>query len=132
VPAGRTSDTVWAHWDVLPTFADLAGAQAPSGVDGVSVREALESEAAPTEPVPLYWEFHERGFEQAVRMGKWKAVRHGSDQALELYDLEADLSETTDVAVQNPEVVAKIEEYLKTARTESTLWPVEETPGPGG
>jgi arylsulfatase A len=128
VPAGRTSDAVWAHWDVLPTFAELAGARAPSGLDGVSVRAALESEAPPAEHAPLYWEFHERGFEQAVRMGKWKAVRHGTDQPLELYDLEADLSETTDVADENPEVVAKLEEYLKTARTESPLWPLEETP----
>jgi arylsulfatase A-like enzyme len=131
VPAGRTSDSVWAHWDVLPTLADLAGAEAPSGLDGVSVRGALESDTAPAEPAPLYWEFHERGFEQAVRLGKWKAVRHGTNQRLELYDLEADLSETTDVADQNPEIVAKIEEYLTTVRTESPLWPVEEPSGRG-
>jgi arylsulfatase A-like enzyme len=129
VPAGRTSDAAWAHWDVLLTFADLAGAVAPSGLDGVSRRAALESTSAPAsaESAPLYWEFHERGFEQAVRLGKWKAVRHGTEEPLELYDLEADLSETTDVADWNPEVVAKFEAYLKTARTESPLWPVEET-----
>jgi hypothetical protein len=58
-------------------------------------------------------------------MGRWKAVRHGPDQPLELYDLEVDLSEQTDVAGQNPEVVARVEEYLATARTESPLWPLE-------
>jgi arylsulfatase A len=84
VPAARTSDVVWAHWDVLPTLADLAGATAPPGVDGVSVRGALEGGSTPAGHPPLYWEFHERGFEQAVRMGRWKSVRHGPDQPLEL------------------------------------------------
>jgi arylsulfatase A len=125
VPAGRTSDVVWAHWDVLPTLAELGGAEAPPVVDGVSVRSVLLGGTALAERPPLYWEFHERGFEQAVRKGKWKAVRHGPDQPLELYDLEADVSETTDVADRHPEVVAGIEEYLGTARTDSPLWPVE-------
>jgi len=126
VPAGQTSDAVWAHWDVLPTLAALAGATAPPGVDGISMKAALEGEGGPGERPPLYWEFHERGFEQAVRMGKWKAVRHGLDRPVELYDLDADLSEETDVAGTNPEIVARVEEYLKGARTESTLWPLEE------
>ena len=125
VPAGRTSDAVWAHWDVLPTLATLAGATPSPGVDGVSVHRVLAGDAAGEERPPLYWEFHERGFEQAVRMGKWKAVRHGADQALELYDLEADLSEANDVSAENPEEVARIEAYLETARTESPLWPLE-------
>jgi arylsulfatase A-like enzyme len=132
VPAGRTSGAVWAHWDVLPTLADLAGAEAPPGIDGISVRSVLEGGEPPAERPPLYWEFHERGFEQAVRMGKWKAVRHGPDAPLELYDLEADLSETTDVAAEHPEVVRRIEEYLETARTESPLWPTEKVSEPGG
>jgi arylsulfatase A-like enzyme len=127
VPAGRTSDAVWAHWDVLPTLAELAGAEPPRDVDGISIRSVLEGGEPPAERPPLYWEFHERGFEQAVRMGQWKAVRHGPDKPLELYDLEADLSETTDVAADHPEAVHRIEEYLETARTESPLWPVEET-----
>ena len=46
----------------------------------------------------LYWEFHERGFQQAVRMGKWKAMRLKNGVPLELYDLDADVGETRDVA----------------------------------
>ena len=72
----------------------------------------------------LYWEFHERGFQQAVRMGDWKAVRPQAGAPLELYNLKADLGEKQNVAEKHPEVVAKIEEYLKTARTDSEHWPI--------
>jgi arylsulfatase A-like enzyme len=124
VPAGRLSDHVWAHWDLLPTFAEIAGAAAPEGIDGRSMARMLRGEAAPTHEF-LYWEFHERGFQQAVRMGNWKAVRLKKDAPLELYDLAADRAETRDVAAANPSIVQKIEAYLKTARTESAHWPVK-------
>src|SRR5262245_30609669 len=37
IPAGRVSDQAWAHWDVLPTLAELAGATPPAAIDGVSM-----------------------------------------------------------------------------------------------
>jgi arylsulfatase A len=124
IPAGRVSDQVWAHWDVLPTLADIAGAKAPAGLDGLSMRRALRGEPQPSHPF-MYWEFHERGFQQAVRMGRWKAVRLKSGAALELYDLEADPGEQKELAAGHPDVVAKINAYLETARTESARWPVK-------
>ena len=57
-------------------------------------------------------------------MGDWKAVRPAPGAPLELYHLKTDLGEKQNVAAQNPEVVAKIETYLKTARTESERWPL--------
>jgi arylsulfatase A-like enzyme len=122
IPAGRVSDHVWAHWDVFPTLADLAGAKTPSGLDGMSMSRALRGESQPAHDF-LYWEFHERGFQQAVRMGRWKAVRLKSGEPLELYDLVADPTEQKNVAAANAETVAKIEAYLKTARTPSERWP---------
>lgn len=122
VPAGKVSDHVWAHWDVLPTSAALGGATAPQGIDGLSMLPAVLGEPAKTHDF-LYWEFFERGFDQAVRMGDWKAVRHGADQPIELYNLATDRTEETNVASQHPEVVKKIEAYLKTARTPSEIWP---------
>ena len=122
IPAGRVSDHVWAHWDVLPTLAEIAGGRTPAGLDGMSMTRALRGQPQPAHDV-LYWEFHERGFQQAVRMGRWKAVRLKTGTPLELYDLDADPGEQRDVAAANPEVIVKIEEYLKTARTASDRWP---------
>jgi arylsulfatase A-like enzyme len=127
IAAGQVSDVVWAFWDFLPTAAELAGAQPPAGIDGVSIAPALLAPAGKTVAPAhefLYWEFHEGGFRQAVRMGRWKAVRTKLDRPLELYDLRDDLGETTNVAAKHPEIVATIDAYLKRARTDSPNWPI--------
>jgi arylsulfatase A-like enzyme len=116
VPVGVTSDQVWAFWDFLPTAAEIAGTAPPKGIDGVSVLPALLGKSN-IEHSPLYWEFYENGFEQAARVGDWKAVRHAPGKALELYDLKNDLGEEEDVAGSNPELVRKMEETLRKARS---------------
>jgi arylsulfatase A-like enzyme len=124
VKAGTTSDQVWSHWDFLPTAAGIAGAKSPANIDGISMLPALLGKKQRGHEF-LYWEFHERGFAQAVRMGHWKAVRKSLGSPLELYDLQSDIGEQNDVASKHPDVVKKIEDCLKTARTESELWPVK-------
>jgi arylsulfatase A len=124
IPRGRVSAHPWAHWDIFPTLADLAGAQVPEGLDGISMTRALRGEAQPTHEY-FYWEFHERGFQQAVRTGPWKAIRLKKDGALELYNLDKDPAEQQDVSASQPDLVKRIEAYLRTARSESTLWPVK-------
>jgi arylsulfatase A len=124
IPAGRVSNSAAAHWDMLPTLAEFAGVSAPPNLDGVSIARALRGQTQPAHEF-MYWEFHERGFQQAVRMGDWKAVRLAKDQPLELYNLATDLAETTNVASKQPEVIARIEQYLKTARTDSPNWPIK-------
>jgi arylsulfatase A-like enzyme len=124
IPAGRVSDHPWAHWDIFPTLSELAGAKVPSGLDGLTMTRALRGEAQPTHEF-FYWEFHERGFQQAVRMGPWKAVRLKKDAPIELYNLVDDPFETRNVAAAHADVVAKIEAYLKTARTDSPQWPIK-------
>jgi arylsulfatase A-like enzyme len=119
--AGTVSDQVWAFWDFLPTAAELAGVEPPTGLDGISMVPALLGQPRKDHEF-LYWEFHEKGPKQAVRMGDWKAVRLAPDKPLELYDLKTDLGERNDVAAKQPDVVAKVEAYLKTARTESERW----------
>ena len=124
IPAGRVSADAWAHWDIFPTVADLAGAKTPGGIDGRSVARLLRGQPQPPHD-PMYWEFHERGFQQAARMGNWKAVRLARDTPLELYDLAADPVEQRNVASAHPDVVGRLERYLSTARTESQRWPVK-------
>ncbi len=118
------SEDVWAFWDFPPTAAELAGAKAPPGIDGASVAPALLG--GKFEPHPyLYWEFHERGFSRAVRMGDWKCVIPGSDKPLELYDIKADVAEAHDVAAEHRDIVKRMEKCLHDARTESKEWPAK-------
>jgi arylsulfatase A-like enzyme len=126
VAAGRVSGHVWGMWDFLPTAAELAGTTAPAGLDGVSMAPALLGKEC-REQETLYWEFHEGGFHQAVRMGDWKGVRHGTKRPLELYDLKNDLGEKTNVADGHPDIVAKIEAYLQKAHTDSAEFPIKES-----
>jgi len=126
VPAGRTDDAVWYFADFLPTAAELAGVEPPAGIDGISVLPTfLGREQKTLSDRFLYWEYFERGFQQAVRWRNWKAIRPRLGQPLQLYDLARDVSESHDVAAQHPDVVQRIEAYLKTARTESENWPVK-------
>jgi arylsulfatase A-like enzyme len=125
IAAGAVSHQVWTFWDVMPTLAELTNQKPPADTDGISVLPALLTGKAIAHP-PLYFEFHERGFTQCARMGDWKAVRLGTKKPIELYDLKNDLAEAHDVAAQHPDEVKRFEEFLKTARTDSALWPIRE------
>lgn len=119
--AGAENDRVWAFWDSLPTAAELAGFDPPADVDGISVVPTLLGKAQEAHEF-LYWEFFERGFQQAVRHGDWKAIRLKQDAPLVLYNVKQDPEELRDVAVKHPEVIARIETYLQTARSDSEYW----------
>ncbi|MFP4056043.1 MAG: arylsulfatase [Candidatus Brocadiia bacterium] len=128
IPAGTTSDLAWAFWDFLPTAAALAGVEPPEHTDGISVLPALLGREQPGHEV-FYWEFLRRDFAQALRMGRWKGIRYGTREPLELYDLEADPGEASDVAAKHPDVVRQIEARMAACRTESKHWPSKKRRG---
>jgi arylsulfatase A-like enzyme len=102
---------------MMATCGDLTRQPVPKDTDGLSNLPALTG-GQPQVHEYFYWEFHEGGFQQALRAGNWKYVKPA------LYDLSQDLHETTDVAQQNPAVVARMEKILATVRTHSPDFPV--------
>lgn len=136
IAANTVSDAIWYLPDVLPTLAELAGVPAPAVVDGISIAPTLLGHAQPALAArPLYWEFHEGQFAQAIRRGPWKAVRQNPDQPTELYDLTIDPGETTNRASQQAALVSEMEGLFRTLRTPSPIWPTAldaPLPTPGG
>ena len=125
VPAGKISRAVWYFADVLPTLADVAGVEPPSNIDGISVLPTLLGTPQKTDERFLYWEFPAGKFQQAVRWRNFKAIRLAPGRPLELYDLSKDIAEANDIAAKRPDVIARIENFLKTARTDSPNWPIK-------
>ena len=124
VPAGATSKFVWDMRDVFPTACDLAKADTPEHLSGMSVLPTLlGKEQEPHEY--LYWEFH-NPFQQAVRKGKWKAIRFGTKQPVQLYDLSVDIGEKSNVAEDHPDVASQLAKIMDTSRVESRYWPARE------
>lgn len=123
VKAGSVSSAPGYFADLMPTFAAIGQSEIKYSTDGTNLFPVINGKSTAAPPRFLYWEFFENGFQQAVRYGKWKAVK--SKGILVLYDLDKDLGETVDVSKKNPEVVAKIERYLATSRIESPYWSVK-------
>ena len=133
VPAGRVTDQPWAFWDLLPTFAELAGAKlsASAPTDGHSLVSFLKGGDAPSRE-SFYWELHEgRGHIQAIRWKNWKAVRPRQGGGVELYNLQNDLGETTNLAEQNPTRLTKAIRMMNASRTANPDWP-DPAVKPGG
>jgi arylsulfatase A-like enzyme len=127
IRAGSKSSHISAFWDLLPTCCELAGSDIPDDIDGISmVPTFLSRRRQQKKHEALYWEFHEQGKKQAVRMGKWKGVRLNVAKnpagPIELYDLKNDIGEKNNVADRHPEIVAKIGKYMKASRTPSEHW----------
>ncbi|MCF7668526.1 MAG: arylsulfatase [Verrucomicrobia bacterium] len=124
ITPGRVNDTPWYFADFLPTAAAAAGADAPDDIDGVNILPVITGERKNIEPRFLFWEFHERGYQQAARWMDWKVVRKSPEAPLELYNLTADIGEKHNLADAHPKIVKKFEDYLESARTVSEFWKI--------
>lgn len=126
VKAGAKNDHQLAFWDMMPTFAELTGAELTANTDGISFLPTLLGQKDQKEHDYLYWEFHEGGGKQAIRMGDWKGVRlNVADSAktvFELYDLASDIHEDNDLASERPDLVARMAAKMDSVRTPSPLF----------
>ncbi|GAB5517842.1 MAG: arylsulfatase [Rhodothermales bacterium] len=128
--APGVSDHIGYSGDFYATAADLAGIAPPDSVqrklDSISFAPLLRGDAdAQAVHDALYWEFYEQGSRQAVRKGPWKAIRQPMFSGpIELYNLDEDLGETTNVAAEHPGVVAMMEDLMETMRTDDPRWQV--------
>jgi arylsulfatase A-like enzyme len=127
IAEGSATDHISAQWDLMPTLAELVDANLSQPTDGLSFLPTLMGQADRQAQHPhLYWEFYEQGGKQAVRMGKWKALRLGvrsnPNGPLELYDLETDVGEQRNVAADHPELVEQMAAIMSAEHTPSEIW----------
>ena len=106
--AGTDCEKIVDVTDLLPTFCELAGVPAPVGIDGVSIAPTLLGRGH-----QRYRDFivHEASNGQSIIRGKYKLVRSKSTP-LKLYDLDADHSESDNIASQHPRLVKELEALL--------------------
>jgi uncharacterized sulfatase len=126
IEPGQVSDHVGYFADFLPTAAELAGGELPKDIDGLSLVPLLTGKVdqQPTHD-HLYWEFHERSPKQAVILeGRWKGILTLKDDTFELYDLESDLGEETNLADDKPEIVTRIRALMKKSNVPNEHWDI--------
>lgn len=138
VPAGASCGRIAATVDILPTLAGLAGATLPERkIDGVDIFPLMRGDAA-ANPRERYWYYYGQTL-CAVREGKWKLQLPHTTRSYEgctpgrdgfpgptvnrkvglaLYDLDADIGESTDVASQHADVVARLQAVAAEARAD--------------
>ena len=119
IPAGKTCSEVAATIDLLPTFAEVAGAKLADDrkLDGKSITALFRGVKNAKSPHAIYC-FYKGGKLHAVRSGKWKLHLARKNKppkttAAELYDLSSDIGETKNVAKANADVVATLTELAK-------------------
>jgi arylsulfatase A-like enzyme len=119
VPAGRVSSEMVTAMDLLPTLAGIAGADLPKDriIDGHNIWPILSGDPDAESPYEAFYYYRDDRL-QAVRSGKWKlhVYRPREGQVQILYDLESDIGETTDVSIQNQDVVIQLEALADKAR----------------
>ncbi len=117
IAPGTVTDHMGAHYDVLATLLDVVGAN-PVPSDGISFLPTLLGQKdRQKKHAYLYWEYAEKGGQLAIRLGKWKGVKvdmkKNKNAKWELYNLETDEGETTDLAAKHPELTARFDQIVK-------------------
>ena len=127
IPAGTSCDELACTMDLLPTFAKLAGTEAPGDrvIDGKDIRALMAGEEGAESPHEAFY-YYFRDQLQAVRSGKWKLhlsrkTRPRNNKPAQtipakLYDLKADIAEKNNVFDKHPDIVKRLEALAQKAR----------------
>ncbi len=124
ITPGSESGHISAFWDLLPTLSEVAGADIPVDVDGISYLPELLGKDEQEQHPYLYWEFPSSGGQQAVRMEDWKAIRKNIRQGnleIELYNLNEDIQELQNVASDHPDIIKQMELIMEREHTPAQL-----------
>ncbi len=126
IDPGRTSDEPWYFADVLPTLAAVVNVPIPSKIDGINMLPTILGSHQDQSDRIFYWEFHERGFQQAIRREHWKLINLGHEEGLELYNLKNDAEEKNDLSHSESAVRDSLLLLLNKSRTPSENWPINQ------
>lgn len=127
VAKGEESDFMCSFWDLMPTLRELNGQKFEDGMDGISLLPMLEGREGQQEHDFLYFEFQEMGGRQAVRQGPWKLVHmniRNDAECYELYNLDEDPSETTDIIDTNPDKAEELKAIMAESHIPNPDFPV--------
>ncbi|MEC9092080.1 MAG: hypothetical protein VX438_05185, partial [Planctomycetota bacterium] len=104
IPPSTVTNQLTTTMDLHPTFAHLAGAKMPSDrvIDGKNIAPILLGKNQPQTPHDRFF-YQKGGKVAAVRSGSWKLFITG-----ELYNLDRDIGEKTNVATEHPKIVKKL------------------------
>ena len=131
IKAGTVSNLPAAFWDVLPTLCEVSGADIPVKIDGLSILPTLTGRGKQKKHEFLYWEFKSYGGQAALRMSDWKLIvtrlkNKKKEPKIRLFNLKEDPYETTNLAMENPEIVQHCFRLMKENRIPSNLFPFPE------
>jgi arylsulfatase A-like enzyme len=124
IPAGGVCRELVTSMDFLPTLARLAGTAAPTDrkIDGKDISPLLFGQPGARSPHEVFFHYRLDNLE-AVRMGKWKlhiakgqVFKEAEFTEPELYDLESDVGETTNVIADHPDIVVRLQALAAEAR----------------
>ena len=128
IKAKTENNHQWYFGDLMASAAELADVEAPDDLDSDSFVQTLKGNPPEKEwhrGSTLYWEFYERGSSQAVRFGKWKAIRSPMFTGkVQLYDLSFDFEEKRDHAERRPKLVEHATNLLNKAHQPDPNWKI--------
>ena len=120
------TDHISAHWDIFPTFCEIADVKIPENLDGISFLPTLLGKESQKTHDYLYWEFHERSGARAVRFQNWKAVQKNlkkqKDPPIEIYNLKSDPGEVKNLSKEKADIITKVKQIFSEAHSPSEIW----------